>query len=236
MAAIALPWGLSLRMHAIEKQAIESGHKDVRVAFTEWLMVSNSHAGPQFRNMGGGLFAGGFLNMLMRNSDVVTVSDMTGILEFGGIWKKREQVYGTPAYWVLRTFASEQPRTLLAVDSGTPTYTISKGIVRLPEIADVPYLDIVAAESEDRNKVILLCVNRNLSRPEKAIIDLNSMGIAKGTAKITVIAGESILSENDEQDPNRITADSHSERFDGDLNYTFPNASVVVIEIPLNRR
>jgi alpha-N-arabinofuranosidase len=47
----------------------------------------------------------GFLNMLSRNSSIVPTSDMTGILEFGGIWKKREQVYGAPGYWVLRAYA-----------------------------------------------------------------------------------------------------------------------------------
>jgi alpha-L-arabinofuranosidase len=236
MAALALPWGLTGRMRAIKKQADEAGQKDAHIAFTEWLMVSNSHAGPQFRNMGGGLFAGGFLNMLMRNSDVVTVSDMTGILEFGGIWKKREQVYGAPAYWVLRSFAGAHPHSLLEVASDSPTYTISKGITRLPEIANVPYLDTVAALSEDGTKIILFCVNRNLVRPEKAIIDLRSLGLAKGSATVTVIAGENMLSENDEQDPSRIAPLSHTLPFVGDLNYTFPNASVVVIEIPLGGR
>lgn len=236
MAALALPWGLADRMRAIKKQAFETGHKDVRVAFTEWLLVSDSHTGPRFSNMGGGLFAAGFLNMLMRTSDVVTVSNMTGILEFGGIWKKREQVYGAPSYWVLRAYASTHPHTLLDVKSDSPTYTISKGITRLPEIAGVPFLDTVAAESEDRTKLILLCVNRHLTRPAKALIDLRSLGVAKGSANVTVIEGENILSENDERDPGQIAPKSHTLQFVGELDYTFPNASVVVIEIPLTGR
>ena len=236
MAALALPWGLTDRMRAIKKQADETGHRDVQVAFTEWLMVSNSHAGPQFRNMGGGLFAGGFLNMLMRNADVISISDMTGILEFGGIWKKREQVYGAPAYWVLRSFAGAHPHTLLAVASDSPTYTISKGITRLPEIAGVPYLDTVAAETEDKSKIVLFCVNRHLTRPEKATIDLRALGLTKGTARVTVIQAENILSENDEEEPDRISPRSQTLHFVGDLNYTFPNASVVIIEIGLEGR
>jgi len=236
MAALALPWGLADRMHAIQKQVNEAGHTDVRVAFTEWLMISNSHAGLNFSNMGGGLFAGGFLNMLMRNSDVVSISDMTGIIEFGGIWKKRGQVYGAPAYWVLRTYAGTHPHSLLAVASDTPSYTISKGVKRLPEIADVPYLDIVAAESEDRTKLILFCLNRDLTRPAKAQIDLRAIGITQGTANVTVIGGENILAENDEQDPQRIAPASRTMQFAGDFDLTFANASVTVIEIPLAAR
>jgi alpha-N-arabinofuranosidase len=233
MAALALPWGLAERMHAIKQQAAAAGHKDVNVAFTEWLMISDSHTGPHFSNMGGALFAGGFLNMVMRNSDVVSISDMTGILEFGGIWKKRQQVYGAPAYWVLRTYANAEPTLLLSVDSNAPTYNIAKGVMRLPEITDVPYLDIVAAESKDRSKVLLFCVNRHLTRALKAKIDVSTLGIASGAVKITTIASESILTENDEEDPQRVAPVTHTRQLTGDLDYTFPNASITVVEIPL---
>ena len=164
MAALALPWGLAPRMHAIADQAKASGHPDARVAFTEWLMVSDRRDGPNFTNLGGALFAGGFLNMVMRNSDVVSISDMTGILEFGGIWKKREQVYGAPAYWVLRSYASARPAFRLDLGNDSPTYTISKGITRLPEIKDVPYLDCAASTTADRAQMLLTCVNLDLTR------------------------------------------------------------------------
>lgn len=233
LAALALPWGLAERMHAIKQQAAAAGHNDVNVAFTEWLMISDSHAGPNFSNMGGALFAGGFLNMVMRNSDVVSISDMTGILEFGGIWKKRQQVYGAPAYWVLRTYANAEPNLLLSVDSDSPTYSVSKGVTRLPEIANVPYLDVVAAESRDRSKLLMLCVNRHLTRALSAKIDLGSLELASGSARITSITGENILTENDEENPQRVVPATHTHSLTGGLTYSFPNASVTVIEIPL---
>ena len=137
-------------MHAIHQQAADAGQPNVKVAFTEWLMVSDGHMGPHFSNMGGALFAGGFLNMLMRNSDVLQISDMTGILEFGGIWKKRSQVYVAPAYWVLREYSRSHPRFLLDVSSDAPTYSVRHGVTRLPSIQNVPYLDCVATEPETR--------------------------------------------------------------------------------------
>ena len=158
---------------------------------------------------------------------------MTGILEFGGIWKKRQRIYAAPAYWVLRTYANAEPNRLLSVDSDSPTYTISKGVTRLPEIANVPYLDVVAAESKDRTKLLLLCVNRHLTRTLTAKIDLRSLGITDGSAKITTIAGENILTENDEEDPQRVVPVTHTRQLGGDLDYTFPNASITVMEIPV---
>ena len=179
------------------------------------------------------LFAGGFLNAMMRNSDAVSTANMTGILEFGGIWKKRGQVYASPAYWVLRTYAKAKPRTLLKVDSTSPTFDIAKGVTQLPEIAGAPYLDVVAALSEDGSKLLLLCVNRHVTRPESAVIDLSSFGVDRELAQVTTIAGDGVLAENDEYNPDRVTAVTHAERFSAKRSYTFPNASVTVIEIPL---
>jgi alpha-N-arabinofuranosidase len=160
---------------------------------------------------------------------------MTGIIEFGGIWKKREQVYASPAYWVLRTYANARPGTLLKVDSTSPTYNISKGVTQLPEIVGAPYLDVVAAQSEDGSKLLLLCVNRNVTRPETALIDLSSFRVDTGSAQVTTIAGDGVLAENDEYSPNRVIAVTHTERFTAKHSYTFPNASVTVIEIPLKK-
>ena len=235
MAALALPWGLAPRMQAIKQQAIDSGHKNVNVAFTEWLMISGNHTAPNFTNMGGALFAGGFLNMALRNSDAVAISDMTGILEFGGIWKKRAQVYGAPAYYVLRVYASAHPHLLLDVANDSPTYSIAQGIRRLPEIPNVPYLDVVAAESADHASVLLLCVNRHLTRPETTDIDLRALGIKSGTAKITTLTAENILTENNEEDPNRVTPTTHTQPVKPTLTYTFPNASVTILQIPIKK-
>ena len=234
MASLALPIGLGKQMHAIHDQIQQSPHRDhVKTAFTEWLMISRSRMGLNFTNMGGALFAGGFLNMIVRDSDIVPISDMTGIMEFGGIWKKRGQVYGAPAYWVLREYANAQPRTLLNVKSNSPEYSVAKGVDRLPEITDVPYLDVTAAESEGGKSLVLFCVNRHLTRSLTASFDLASLGVKGKSAKVTTLAADSILAENDEEDPNRVKPVTQTEAVHGAFTHKFPNASVTVIEIPM---
>jgi alpha-N-arabinofuranosidase len=231
-AALALPWGLAERMQAIKRQIEASGRPDVKVAFTEWLMVSDTHVAPTFSNMGGGVFAGGFLNMLMRNSDAVGVSDMTGIVEFAGIVKRKARVFGTPAYWVLRSYSTARPHALMTVDSDSPTYSVSQGIQRLPEIKDVPYLDVTAALSEDGKEVELFCVNRNLTRAETAEIDLGALGVARGMAKVSTISSGNLLDENDEVNPRKVMPVMDEESFTGKLTHTFPSGSVTVMEVP----
>jgi alpha-N-arabinofuranosidase len=234
-AALALPWGLAGQIQAIKRQIEASGRPDVKVAFTEWLMVSDSHVGPNFSNMGGGVFAGGFFNMLMRNSDAVGVSDMTGIVEFAGIVKRKARVFGTPAYWVLRSYSAARPHTLLAVNIDSPTYRVSNGIQRLPEIKNVPYLDVTAALSEDGKNALLFCVNRHPTRAQTAEIDLGTFS-ASGTAKISTISGDSLLDENDEVNPTKVVPMVQNESFTGKLTHTFPSGSVTVIEVPVSGR
>lgn len=234
MASLALPIGLEERMHAIHEQIQESPHRDhVNTAFTEWLMISGSHTGLHFTNMGGALFAGGFLNMVIRNSKIVPISDMTGIMEFGGIWSKRGQVYGAPAYWVLREYANAEPRTLLRVQSDSPVYDVAHGVKRLPDISDVPYLDVDAAESAGGKSLVLFCVNRHLTQALTANFDFASLGVKGRVAKVTTIAADNILAENDEENPDKVKPVASTEEVHGTFTHRFPSASVTVIEIPM---
>ena len=234
MADLALPIGLEARVRGIRQQAQASANgKDVRTAFTEWLVSSRTHGGPDHTNMGGALFAGGFLNMLLRNPDTVPISDMTGILEFGGIWKKRGQVYGTPAYWVFRQYASANPAIALTVQSGSPTYSVAHGVRTLPSIEGVPYLDISAALSSDRKTLLLFCVNRHLTDALTAKFDLSSVGAVAGPARVSTITAANLLVVNDEEDPNRVKPSDNIQPMKAGLTHTFPNSSVTIIEVPL---
>jgi alpha-N-arabinofuranosidase len=234
MASLALPIGLSKQMHAMHDQIEASPHKgDVKTAFTEWLMIGGKTA-PNYTNMGGALFTGGFLNTILRDADIVPISDMTGNVEFGGIWKKRGQVYPAPAYWVLRAYATAAPHTLLSVQSDGPTYSVSHGVNRLPEIANVPYLDLTAAESADGKRLLLFCVNRSLFTAAHVELDLSNLKSASGPMRITTLEGETILAENTEEQPDLVKPVTSTETVrPGKLAHTFPNASVTVLEIPL---
>lgn len=234
MASLALPIGLEERMHAIHEQIQQSPHRDhVNTAFTEWLMISDSHTGLHFTNMGGALFAGGFLNMVIRNSKIVPISDMTGIMEFGGIWSKRGQVYGAPAYWVLREYANAEPRTLLRVQSNSPVYSVTHGVRRLPDISDVPYLDVDAAESAGGRSLVLFCVNRHLTQALTANFDFASLGVKGSVAKVTTIVADNILAENSEENPDKVKPVTSTEEVHGTFTHKFPSASVTIIEIPM---
>jgi alpha-L-arabinofuranosidase len=239
LATFALPAGLEGRLKEMMEQIKESSHKEARIAFTEWLFTADrelaGQAAPNFNNMGGAIDTAGFLNMLLRNSEMVPVSDMTGILEFAGIWKKREQVYGAPGYWVLRSYAEEVPTYLVPVDTDGPTYSVENGITRLPHIEGVRWLDIVAAQGTSANKLVLFCVNRSLTQDYRAAIQIEGFR-PRPSATAKTITAPSIYSENSETDPNAIVAETSYPQVGSDFWYIFPHASVVVIELERKER
>lgn len=229
-ASFALPIGLERKLRQMRQQIESSGAKDVRTAFTEWLFHAPEDVAPRFDNMGGAIAAGGFLNMMLRNADIVPISDMTGVIEFGGIWKKRGRVYGTPAYYAFSMYSNSGVAQLVGTDAQGESYDVHDGITRIPEIPKVPYLDVVAGLNDAKDTLTIFCVNRDLTRDLPADISLN--GFVSASAKVTTLFSASIYDQNDELHPEGVHPRSepitiHSPRFQ----YTFRHESVTVIQL-----
>lgn len=235
-AAFALPVELGNRLRQAQGQINATPAYDGRahLAFTEWLFIGERYHAPSFTNVGGAIVTGGFLNMLMKNSDIVPISDMTGIMEFAGIWKKRSQVFATPAYYVFKMYATADIAKPVAVTAAAGMYSVSQGVNRLPEIASVPYLDVVAALSQDAKTLTLFCVNRSLDTDISAHIRLHDFAPAH-TAAVQTLSATSLNDANDEIDPIRVKpVDSVDKVLPEGWAHTFPHSSVTVISLRRN--
>jgi alpha-N-arabinofuranosidase len=232
-ASFALPVELGRRLRQEQAQINgTSGYdNEAHLAFTEWLFIGDQPETPNFTNTGGAVIAGGFLNMLLKSYDIVPVSDMTGIMEFAGIWKKRSQVFGTPAYYVFKLYANADIAKPVAVTSNAGEYSVAQGVNRLPEIASVPYLDAVAALSQDGRKLTLFCVNRSLDKDISTGIRLQAF-VAAGWASVHTLASLHLSDVNDETTPDRVKPVDTMETVpaSGWL-HTFPHSSVTVISL-----
>lgn len=232
-AAFALPIELGRRLEQ-EQQQIDSfpafAHK-AHIAFTEWLFIGNRPGTPNFTNMGGAVDTAGFLNMLMRHSAIVPVSDMTGIMEFAGIWKKRGQVYAAPGYWALRMYSTSHASRPVVVDTVSGSYSVQHGVTRLPDIHDVPYLDVAAALSDTGDRLTLFCVNRSLTTDIPGEIRIDGFA-ADGPAEVQTLHGDNVSDGNDEDDPDRVIPVRTSETVSsGSLRHVFPRESVTVVTL-----
>jgi alpha-L-arabinofuranosidase len=232
-AAFALPVELGRKLRADQQQIDENpafAHR-AHVAFTEWLFVGNRDGVPSFRNMGGAVDTAGFFNMLMRNSDVVPISDMTGIMEFAGIWKNHGQVYGAPGYYAFRMYSTAHPATPVEAISDAGSYSVKNGIERLPEIDDVPYLDVTAALDESKKALSIFCVNRSLDIDIPADVVVRDFA-GSGSAEVQTLRSASISDENDDDEPERVVPVTNEEKVsNGHLRHIFPHESVTVITL-----
>ena len=231
-AQLALPVGLERRLRLMKEQidAHPRGRGKVRIAFTEWLFHGAGYRVPNYANMGGALCAAGFLNTLIRVADFTPISNMTGLIEFGGIWKKRGQVYGVPAYWAFRMYSTADAETPVETRTRGDVYDIKDGNRRIPDIPAVPYLDVVSALNRAGDKLTLFCVNRRLSGGTPAAIRVS--GFAAGQeARVLELRAGSIFQVNDEWRPDAVRPRESRIEAGADFRHLFPPASVTVIEL-----
>jgi alpha-N-arabinofuranosidase len=231
-ATFALPIELGRQLRKMHEQIQNSSaHEGVKTAFTEWLYWAPTDTYPRYDNMGGAIGAAGFFNMLMRNADIVPISDMTGIVEFGGIWKKRGRVFGAPAYWVFRMYSNADATVPVEATTNSESYNVTRGESRLPEIDAVPYLDVVAALNDSGTALTLFCVNRDLSHDLPAQINLAGFQ-PKRNALVHTLHAESMYEKNDETQPEHVVPQEESLPVGVDgLRYDFRHDSVTVIEL-----
>lgn len=232
-AAFALPVELGRKLREdqqqIDNQPAFAHH--AQVAFTEWLFIGNRDGVPSFRNMGGAVDTAGFFNMLMRNADVVPVSDMTGIMEFAGIWKSRGQVYGAPGYYAFRMYSTAHPALPVETVSDAGSYSVKNGVTRLPDIDNVPYLDVTAALDVSKKTLSLFCVNRSLDVDIPADITIQEFA-ATENADVQTLRSASISDENDDDRPQRVSPILNQEHITkGQMEHIFPHESVTVITL-----
>jgi alpha-L-arabinofuranosidase len=232
-ASLALPVELERRVRD-EQQQIDStpGYAGkAHVAFTEWLFIGERLNAPNFLNMGGAVMTGGFLNMLIRNHEIVPISDMTGIMEFAGIWKKRSQVFGTPSYHAFKMYAGADIEKVVSTTADSGDYSVEHGVNRLPQIANVPYLDVTAAISADARTLTLFCVNRSIATDIPAKINLHGFS-AGHEAKVSVLKSSSLADSNDEVSPEKVQPTESRETVGlGGWTHVFPHGSVTVISL-----
>lgn len=232
-ANFALPVGLERKLREMygQIQSVAESRDKVKIAFTEWLFGGETESGPRYDNMGGAIETAGFLNMLMRVADFVPVSDMTGTIYFGGIWKERSRVFGVPAYWAFRMYSNADVARPVETKTNSETYSVEQGSTRLPNISDVPYLDVVAALNDSDNKLTLFCVNRHLTRDIAANISISGFTPAAEATAQTLYA-ESIFEKNDELKPEAVHPRESSATVRGSqLYFTFRHESVTVLTL-----
>jgi alpha-N-arabinofuranosidase len=158
---------------------------------------------------------------------------MTGLMEFAGAWKRKEQVYAVPSFYAFQMYTAVKGDTVLAVTSDTGMYSVEGGDRPADKVSDVPQVDVVATRSADGKIVTLLCVNRSLADDVPTYFDLGTLRVS-GTAKMRQLKSESRYERNDEVEPNHvIPLDGVVKTAKSSVSVTLPHESVTVIRVPV---
>ena len=240
-AAYALPYAVGPYFDKVQAQIDEHPelHDKVHQAVTEWLFNSRGYGernftdeSPSWMNEGGAVMAAGFLNTVLRHSTEIKITDMTGIMEFAGIWKRREQVYAVLAYYAFRMYTAVAGDTVLPVSTNSGTYNVTGGIRPLDKVEDIPYIDVVATRSTDGQTVTLLCVNRSLNEDVPTSFDIGKLRIA-APVHVEQISTPSRYERNDEVEPNHIVPlpSTVPAPASGPMTITLPHESVTLLRV-----
>jgi alpha-N-arabinofuranosidase len=233
-ADLAVPVGVGRALAPLQAQidANPDTRGRVKLAYTEWLFGAPKHSlYPRWSNLGGALVAAGWMNMLLKHADFVPVSDMTGLVEFAGIHKRRGRVFVTPQYWAFWLYSNFAGDTPVTTHTTVQEYDIRQGVRRIPNIPNVPWLDVLATTDSHRHDLGLFVVNRDWQHAIPATINLRDFNPAE-EAVVRRLTADSLLTQNDEIHPNRVRPIKTTVRLSGNsLHYVFPARSLTVLTI-----
>jgi alpha-N-arabinofuranosidase len=182
--------------------------------------------------MGGAVIAAAWLNMLARNADWIPMANMTGLVEFGGIYKRRGRTFVTPQYWTLYLYSRYGRDTVIGTETRAPQYDVHRGQSFAPEIPGVPYLDVLGTVDSARGDVTLFVVNRNPRDAQPASIKLTDFTPAPDV-KIWTLSAHSLLDKNDEEHQDTVRPVESRVTMRGmALHRVFPAGSITAILLP----
>ncbi|MDQ4078025.1 MAG: hypothetical protein M3220_17480 [Chloroflexota bacterium] len=162
----------------------------VRLAITEWGILGQDRRRPNVANYGAVIYAGAFLNMMIRNADRIPIANATALLHGGCIHKIGGLVYVDPQVLVLQEYVALIGGHPLPVTLEGPGYDVREGPDLGAPIENVPYVDAIATLLPERQEVMVVAVNRHLSREVP-------LAIAVPGARLVDEAGLAFLAHQD---------------------------------------
>lgn len=183
-------------------------------------------------NLEDALVITGFLNVFVRNADVVKMANMAQLVNvIAPIWAEQKGIFRQTIYYPLALFANNMKGTSLDVFVDCETYDTDEFYIGPGEVKTrqtrVPYLDVSAAN--DKGRLVLCVINRHKDKPVTADI-LCQTGEFSGNFNVFEVNGPDIKSVNSfEREDVRTVTKPDIKAKGTKITYTFPAHSVTMI-------
>ncbi len=202
-SALAHPAFLdNTQIPAVAKQITdaEGANPRTRIAITEWGIIVGGptwRQSPNHDSLAGAIYNALALNAMLRNSDWVTLANMTALLHGGGIKKWHGVTYVDPQYYTQQLYTLAHPHTPVATTTTGPGNDVPAR-VSMPAVSDVPDVDVFAARSADGGRLTVFAVNRHSAESRPMRLQVNNFR-ARGIKAM-------LLTSNDPRDRNSLEA------------------------------
>jgi alpha-N-arabinofuranosidase len=235
-------------MIAREMEQADRGDRDpVYIAWDEYNIWYRARVGEhmvgdraleEHYNLEDALVIAGFLNVFVRNADIVKMANMAQLVNvIAPIFTSEEGMFKQTIYYPLQLFANQVKGTSLDVYVDCDTYDTDEFFIGLGESTtiqkDVPYLDVSA--TYDNGELIVCVVNRH---KDKAIeTDLFSQeGLFDGDFEVYEVNGPDVKAENDFGITTVETVQKPSLKVkkSNKITYAFPPHSFTMIKGKIN--
>ena len=176
---------------------------NMRIGVTEWgplfALAGDSPWVGHTKTLGSALFVASVVNVLLRapRVDVAAFFKLAERNIFIGWVDQR----GVPkaTYYALQMYARRFGDRVVSADVQSPTYrSASMGVVA--SVGQVPYIDAVAAVSEDGSRLYINAVNKHFTSPVKAKIALRGFN-PRSVAETWVLTAPSLDANNGDDLP-----------------------------------
>jgi alpha-L-arabinofuranosidase len=120
---------------------------------------------------------------------------------------------------------------VVATETQVRHYDVHDGMTSMPEIPNVPYLDVLATKNSTNGDLALFVANRDWKNSTPATLRLQGFSAA-AQAQVDTLAADSPLAENTGDKPEAIRPVTSSLAVTGnEIKYVFPKLSVTVITL-----
>src|SRR5271157_5689171 len=228
--AVAIPVGMTNLLKSIREQidADPATKGRVGIAYTEWSWGGGASTGmPSSANMGGVVIGAGWMNMLLSHADFVPISSMSGLM--GVIKKSQARAWTSPQAWMFWLYSHRAGDTVVATETQVRHYDVHNGLTSMPDVPDVPYLDVLATRNSTNGDLVVFVANRDPKNAIPATLRLQGFSAA-AQAQVDTLAADSLATENSGDQPDSIRPVPSSLAVSGnEIPYQFPKLSLTVM-------
>jgi alpha-N-arabinofuranosidase len=161
--------------------------------------MSGTRALEEHYNLEDALVIAGFLNVFVRNADVVKMANMAQLVNvIAPIFTNEEGLFLQTIYYPLQLFAQNVLGTSLDVYVDCETYATDEFFIGLGESTtrqeEVPFLDVSASLNGD--EVIINVINRHKDKSITTDV-ISQSGNFNGTIEVYEVNGSNVKASND---------------------------------------